>query len=655
MTGQTAERRQTGVMLQRDYLDVQVREIDEETRTVWLSFSSESPVMRWWGPEILQHDAESVRMERINAVGVGLFNHDRNIILGRVVEAKIDPQTRRGLCGIRFDEDEESEKYYRKAKSGSLRGVSVGYQVYVWEEVAAGAVSSNGRFNGPCDVATEWEPMEVSLCSVPADWSVGVGRAVDTPAGEPDNTKGEAKMGDDTQTRAAGQEPAAPVIGTPPAAATGDDNARAEAVAAERTRVSEITALCRDFGVDPQEHIAKGDTVDAVRAAILEARRKDWAPPAASRAAVGEEKADTFRQAGADALLLRAGLAIEQAKRGGGYVPHAAARELANMSLREMLVEDARLRGVATPHVLTTEQLIRGAMTPDSQFAAMLDNSVGKAMLIGLSAAATTFQLWTSRGSNRDFKATKRYRMSEAGALELVPQSGEIKRDEMQDEGVTTILGTYGKRWALTRQAVINDDLDFIGRMPVAYVQAAMRGLNHACYAPLTDNATIYDGKALFHTDHGNYVASGSGDAPSTATLSAARTAMRRQTGLRALQAVNITPWAILAPPELETDIDKLLNSIADVSAAQAGVTNPFRGKLTSIIDPEMTDTDAWFVAGNPAQADTVEVSYLNGRDTPIIENAMADFDVLGWNWRIYWDWAVTVLDFRALYMNAGK
>ena len=80
-----------------------------------------------------------------------------------------------------MDDDEASEKIRKKMESGTLKGVSVGYMVDVWESVAAGAVSTNGKHQGPCEVATRWTPFEISIVSVPADPTVGVGRSMDAP------------------------------------------------------------------------------------------------------------------------------------------------------------------------------------------------------------------------------------------------------------------------------------------------------------------------------------------------------------------------------------------------------------------------------------------------------------------------------------------
>lgn len=155
--------------------DFKRAEGDENSRRFTLSFSSEEPYERWFGSEILSHDDGAIDLKRLTDIGVVLFNHDRDEVIGKVTRCWIE--NRRGMAEIEFDDDEMSEKILKKVQSGTLKGVSVGYNVGVWEEVAVGKKSSNGRFKGPCSVAAKWTPLEISIVSVPADATVGVGRA----------------------------------------------------------------------------------------------------------------------------------------------------------------------------------------------------------------------------------------------------------------------------------------------------------------------------------------------------------------------------------------------------------------------------------------------------------------------------------------------
>lgn len=150
----------------------------EDSRRFELSFSSEAPYRRWFGDEVLDHSPGAVDLSRLQEIGVVLFNHDRNRVLGRVERAWIDGL--RGKATVLFDDDSAADEIRQKVASGTLRGVSVGYQVKSWETLREGQTS--GRFTGPCDVAREWEPYEISIVSVPADASVGVGRKLDDVA-----------------------------------------------------------------------------------------------------------------------------------------------------------------------------------------------------------------------------------------------------------------------------------------------------------------------------------------------------------------------------------------------------------------------------------------------------------------------------------------
>lgn len=167
--------------LERFLSDCSIRAMEGEgnERKFILSFSSEEPYERFWGVEILSHAEGAMDLTRLNSIGCVLFNHDRDKVIGKVLRAWIEND--RGYAEIEFDTDAESEVIYQKVKSGTLKGVSVGYKVNNWEEVAANKKSSDGRFAGPCEIAVKWEPFEISIVSVPADPTVGVGRSQEEP------------------------------------------------------------------------------------------------------------------------------------------------------------------------------------------------------------------------------------------------------------------------------------------------------------------------------------------------------------------------------------------------------------------------------------------------------------------------------------------
>ena len=174
--------------LQRDFIaagtNIRAVDDDKENRTFDLSFSSEEPCQQWFGVEILDHDPAAVDMSRMQDVGVLLYNHNRDKVIGTILRAWIE--NGRGMATVKFDDDANSEIIRAKVASGTLKGVSVGYRVTNYESVKEGAKSLDGRFAGPCYVAKKWMPYEISIVSVPADATVGVGRELGEDGPQPD-------------------------------------------------------------------------------------------------------------------------------------------------------------------------------------------------------------------------------------------------------------------------------------------------------------------------------------------------------------------------------------------------------------------------------------------------------------------------------------
>ena len=155
--------------------------INEETRETEISFSSEEPVERWFGSEILLHGKENVDLSRLKSVGSLIYGHnpyDIKNIIGPVKRAWITENQGRAVVG--FDDDETGDIAIKKAKSGSLRGVSFGYMINKArriEEDEEWTDEHTGRtFQGPALIGTRWTPYEISMTPIPADATVGIGR-----------------------------------------------------------------------------------------------------------------------------------------------------------------------------------------------------------------------------------------------------------------------------------------------------------------------------------------------------------------------------------------------------------------------------------------------------------------------------------------------
>lgn len=681
LTRETASNSPALGSMQQRTISFEAREINETERTVHVSFSSEAVVPRFWGTEVLCHDKDCVDLTRLTELGVSLFNHNRDKVIGVIKNPILNEVEKRCHCDIYFDDDEDSDKIFQKVKKGILRGVSVGYQVDRWEEVKTGEVSSNGRFKGPCFVATKWTPLEVSIVSVPADTDVGVNRTIEevnkeivqrTERREIMDLKELCRslgidydkliaqgLNDDAiralcssiqQKREADKKEDEKKKSDEKAKADKkaeeektEKEKRAAEIASETQRSVEISTLCRDFGEDAIPYIKEGKSVEEVRSAILAKVKAERAALPGNVQIVDSER-EKIRAAAVDGLLLRSGVNVEK--------PADGANNFRGMKMRDLAIECLEREGVSNAHRLNDDDLFRRAVSPDSQFTSILDNTVKKSMATAYKAAEPTYDKWCGKGSNSDFKEAAHYQLSEGGDLIQLSQSGEIKFDEMTDNKVTKKVLTYARGFGFTRQALINDDLSVLTKVPAAYVRAAMRGRNKLVYKLLGSNAAIYDGKTLFHADHKN---KGTAGALSTQTLSELIKLMRKQKNIRGKETLNIKPEFLIVPAALEATAAQLLVSTADPAANNSGVANIYRNSMNLIVDAELDDYSEtqYYVAANPADIDTIEVTYLNGNEQPILESQVG-FDFVGIKWRILDDFGVTALDYRGLATNAG-
>lgn len=187
-------------------------QIKEEARTVDLAFSSEEPVLRGWGIEILDHSPGSMRMDRANLGIPILFNHDRDAHLG-VLEACCVGEDKRARGVARFSRSALAEEKWKDVSDGILKDVSVGYAVHYAQEIQPkdlppDLVKMAAQEKLPVYRITDWEPFEASLVTVPADPTVGVGRAAD-PNPEPGDEKvKEVEQGQEVQKDEGNSEPA---------------------------------------------------------------------------------------------------------------------------------------------------------------------------------------------------------------------------------------------------------------------------------------------------------------------------------------------------------------------------------------------------------------------------------------------------------------
>jgi HK97 family phage major capsid protein/HK97 family phage prohead protease len=208
-------KRSGGSLVQRRELQIELRE--GEGDELAFSFSSEQPVERWFGTEILSHQAGAADLARLNDGAPFLWNHDRDAVIGVVQQASFGDD-RRGYAKVKWSRNAMAQEKRQDVEDGILRNVSFAYEINDVEE-------RDGTM-----LITRWTPLEVSLVSIPADNSVGLGRSMDEPIPSLPDVE---------------QSPAADEMEAPeaPAPTVDMEVVRSEAVKAERDRIASITAL----------------------------------------------------------------------------------------------------------------------------------------------------------------------------------------------------------------------------------------------------------------------------------------------------------------------------------------------------------------------------------------------------------------------------
>ena len=235
---------------------IETRAIDVDARTVELAFSSEEPVGRWFGDEILDHGKKAIRFDRLRNRAAVLVNHDQDDQVGVVESARVDAD-RVGRAVVRFGRSTRAAEIFQDVQDGIRSLVSVGYQIHDLK------LESSGD-SGDVYRVTEWEPFEVSIVSTPADTRVGVGRSSQPSQHAESIPIEDQRMTEETTSATVEPVTPAPAATVTVAPAFDADAARAEVRDGELRRISSLQNLGRQTSMeaDAETFIREGKSVD---------------------------------------------------------------------------------------------------------------------------------------------------------------------------------------------------------------------------------------------------------------------------------------------------------------------------------------------------------------------------------------------------------
>jgi len=285
------------------------------------------------------------------------------------------------------------------------------------------------------------------------------------------------------------------------------------------------------------------------------------------------------------------------------------------------------------------------ALHSTSDFPLILANVANKTLRAAYEAYNQTFRPFVRVVTLADFKTVSRTQLGDAPQLLRVAEGAEIQRGTIGEAREQYALATYARVVAVTRQTLVNDDLDAFTRIPAMFGTMAANLESDLVYGQITSNPTMGDGLALFVAGHNNL---GTG-VINVDNLGAGRAAMRKQVGLNG-SPINVSARYLLVSPDRETVAQQFTSSAYVPN--QSSTINPFT-TLTPIAEPRLTNAAQWYLIGDPSQIDTIELAYLEGQQGVYLETRNG-FDVDGVEIKARLDAAAKVIDWRGFYRSSG-
>jgi hypothetical protein len=642
---------------------------DEKNRVIEVMWSTGAKVRRYdfWNDELydeeLDMSAEACDMSRLaSGAAAVLDSHSRWSLssqIGVVDKAWLVDGEGRAL--IRFSEREELAGLIADIRSGVIQNISVGYTVQRYQiERAAGQV--------PVYRAVEWQPYEISFVPVPAEAGAGTRNAPVSQQGSPcvfsraDAHQQELSMpnrenvADATRAAAAAAEStpncsstAAGGAATAEAGATGDGGA--VAVAAETARAAEIAELANRHGCQDRaaEWLRSGRSVDDVRGLILtEIATRDAASGGhINRVSVTVDEVEKCRGA-AVAMILHRAQVIDPATRARFTMEHG--NPFRGFTLVDVARSCLERAGVRTQGMSKLELVGRAFTQSTSDFPILLEAAMHKALQAGYAVAPDTWTKWCKQGTGTDFRAHNRYRVGSLGNFDALNELGEFKNKSIPDgEKASITAATKGNIINISRQAIINDDLDAFVGLATMLGRAGKRTVEADAYAYLASNPTLSDGVALFHADHGNLA---SAAAPSVTTVDEGRVLLAKQTDVGGNDYLDLRPAVWLGPLTYDGTARVINNSEFDPDTSnKLQKPNMVRGVVREVVGtPRITDTK-WYLFADPNEAPVIEVAFLDGNSEPFLDMEEG-FSVDGARFKGRLDFGIAAIDYRGAMRN---
>lgn len=634
-----------------------------DTRTIEMVMSTGARGVRtsWFDgsyEEELSMDSGAVRLERLNNHAPFLVVHrgySADAVIGKVVpgSARVEGGSLVGRVEFAADSllDDEGRRTVGKIATGLLRNVSIGFNVRKWNKTDSTDRKDGGKL--PLFRAVDWEPVEASI----------------VPIGFDDSAKTRSLAGDAgiTQTeehRMNEQETAV----TPVAAAEqvsapkGVDEKMVREQ--ERQRIISIRARGLALKLDEKDinaFIDDGSTVETAvcRMVDLHAEKHRTAYPVSGAQSIdpGVGSFEKARPGIVSAIAHRLGAVeteevsanVHRSK--GPLALDENARRFRGLGLTDIGRFILEERGVnvrmMNKHELTNAMLTRMGTVGD--FPSILLDAAHKSLASQFMAAPREWLPLGKRSDASDFKTKHSISVGQTPDFNLIPEGSDYEQGMIEDYKESYALKTYGRAMALSRQALINDDLSAFSDLQARFLFSSLRKERALVMSIFIDNPDMADGTPLFHADHDNN--SGTAAAPDATTVGAGYTAMNAQVQLGGTDALGIEPKYLLVPANYRANADQLVNATMVPITVATAVPTYFKS-LIPIVGASL-NAATWFMVCDPMAYPTFEYAYLSsasGLQTEQLDvSAMKGIEIGAWL-----DFAAKAIDWRGMYRNGG-
>lgn len=315
-------------------------------------------------------------------------------------------------------------------------------------------------------------------------------------------------------------------------------------------------------------------------------------------------------------------------------------------SIGEVLIEAARVNGYTGSNRISSgnaEAVIKAAFATHD-ISNLLGALVNKFLLNGFNAVEASWQEVSAVRSVNDFKAINLLRLNGDMKFKKVGNAGELKVAQASDTKRSVAADTYGISTQLTRQDMINDDLNALSQIPQRMGRGAALAMNEAIWSEFQSSNDTYYQKAT----------AGSGNALALASLKAATMGFRKLTDPDG-NPLGIQPRVLLVPPELEITAAELMTSALLISGntTKEPNANVLQGRYRVVVSNYLTSASTWWLAADAADLPALDVVFLNGQQAPTIEQVAPDYQLLGVAIRGFFDFGVTKAESLSCYRMA--